>query len=175
MPYYIRNAVLDDLLALESLLTAYMQETYHRPWGGTTQKLAQDGFGAELQMVVAETENQQLIAFAAWQSSYDLHHCLKGGEVMDMFVEPNYRGRGVAVQLIIAIATQIEQQGGVYLRGQAVENPSVQHFYQRCSWHFSGVECYVSGRAFRRLIELSGQRMRDVVRNLPEPAWNYEP
>ncbi|MFM7447547.1 MAG: GNAT family N-acetyltransferase [Leptolyngbyaceae cyanobacterium] len=175
MSYCIRNVVPDDLLALEGLLTAYMQETYQCPWGGTTQKLAQDCFGAEFQMVVAETEDQPLIGFAVWQSSYDLHHCLKGGEAMDIFVEPNYRGRGIAVQMLITIATQIEQQGGVYLRGQAVENPSVQHLYQRCAWHFSGVECYVSGRAFRRLTELSGQSLRDVVRNLPEPAWNSEP
>ena len=60
MPFSIRNAVPEDVLALENLLTAYMQETYRCPWGGTAQKLAQDGFGAELQMVVAEAENQQL-------------------------------------------------------------------------------------------------------------------
>lgn len=173
--YYIRSATPNDIPDLEKLLTAFMQATFQRAWGGTTQKLAQDGFGSEFQMMVAETEDQQLVAFAAWTSAYDLHHCIKGGEIIDMFVVPVHRGRGVAIQLIMAIAIQIQQQGGVYIKGQAVENPSVQRLYQRCAQCFPGADCYVSGRAFRRLIELSGQRMRDVVRNLPEPAWNSEP
>lgn len=175
MLYHIRNATPNDIPNLEKLLTAFMQATFQLPWGGTPQKLAQDGFGSEFQMVVAEAENQQLVAFAAWTSAYDLHHCVRGGVIIDMFVEPSYRGRGVAIQLIMAIATQIQQQGGVYIKGQAVENPSVQRLYQRCAKCFPGADCYVSGRAFRRLTELSDQSLRDVVRNLPEPAWNYEP
>lgn len=175
MPYQIRIATPDDILGLEKLLIAFMQETFQRSWSGTSQKLAQDGFGAEFEMVVAEAENQKLIAFAAWTSAYDLHHCLKGGTVIDLFVTPAHRGRGVAIKLIIKIATQIQQQGGVFITGQAVENPSVQRLYQRCAHCFPGAECYVSGRAFRRLTELSGQSMRDLVRNLPEPAWNYDP
>lgn len=180
MQYHIRSATLDDSATLAVIITAFMQETFQRPWGGTPQKLAQDGLGTALQIVVAEivvaeTDNRQLIAFAAWQPSYDLHHCIKGGEVMDMFVEPTHRGRGVAMQLIVAIALQIQQQGGVFIRGQAVENPAVQRLYQRCAHCFPASECYVSGRAFRRLTELSGQPLRDVVKNLPEPAWNYEP
>lgn len=175
MLYHIRNATLDDMPNLEKLLTAFMQETFQRPWGGTLQKLVQDGLGAEFQMVIAEAEDQKLIAFAAWISSYDLHHCIKGGEIIDLFVEPVHRGRGMAIRLITAIATQIQQQGGVYIKGQAVENPSAQRLYQRCARCFPGSDCYVSGRAFRRLSELSDQSLRDVVKNLPEPAWNYEP
>jgi len=110
MPYHIRNATPDDMLALEKLLTAFMQETSQGLWGGTTQKLAQDGFGAEFQMVVAKAENQQLVAFAAWISSYDLHHCIKGGEIIDMFVEPAHRGRGVVIQLIMAIAPKFNNR-----------------------------------------------------------------
>ncbi len=175
MPYHIRDATPKDIPHLETLLKAFMQETFQRSWEGTGQKLARDGFGTEFKMVVAEAANHQLIAFAAWASSYDLHHCVKGGEIMDMFVEPAYRGRGVAAQLIVAIATQIQQQGGVYLKGQAVENLNAQRLYKRCSWHFSAIECYVSRRAFRQLTELSNQSSRDVVRNLPETAWNHEP
>lgn len=175
MPYQIHNAMPDDIPNLEKLLTAFMQETFQSPWGGTPQKLAHDGFGTEFQMVVAEVENHQLIAFGAWKPSYDLHHCIKGGEVIDLYVDPAYRGWGVAIKLMMAIATQIQQQGGVYIRGQAVENPAVQRLYQRCAHCFPTVECYVSGRAFRRLTELSGKEIRDVARNLPKLAWNYEP
>ncbi|MBD2075830.1 GNAT family N-acetyltransferase [Phormidium sp. FACHB-592] len=175
MPYHIRKATLDDIPDLEKLLLAFMQETFQRAWGGTPQKLAQDGLGAEFQMVVAEVENHQLIAFGAWKPSYDLHHCLKGGEVIDLYVDPAYRGWGVAMKLLMTVAVQIQQQGGVYIKGQAVENPSAQRLYQRCAQCFPGADCYVSGRAFRQLTELSEQHLRDVVRNLPKPAWNYEP
>ncbi|KAM3109141.1 GNAT family N-acetyltransferase [Phormidesmis sp. 146-33] len=115
MSYYIRNATPDDISNLAKLITVFMQETFQRPWGGTLQKLAQDGFGREFEMMVAEAEPQTLIAFAAWESSYDLHHCLKGGVVIDLFVDPIHRGRGVAIQLITAIAVKIQQQGGSYI------------------------------------------------------------
>ncbi|HHP7243660.1 MAG TPA: N-acetyltransferase family protein [Elainellaceae cyanobacterium] len=175
MSYHIRKATPDDIPRLEVLLMAFMQETFQRRWRGTPQKLLQDGFGAEFEMAVAEVSSQKLIAFAAWASSYDLHHCIKGGEVIDLFVDPAYRGQGVAVRLITAIATQIQQQGGSYIKGQAVENPAAQRLYQRCAKCFPGAECYVSGRAFQRLTELSGQQLREIVRNLPEQAWNFEP
>ncbi len=175
MPYHIRDATPDDISALEALLTAFMQETFQRPWKGSSQRLAQDGFGAEFEMMVAESANHKIVAFIAWRSSYDLHHCVKGGEVMDLFVDPAHRSRGVAIQLITALTAQIQQRGGSYLKGQAVENLSVQRFYQRFAQCFPGADCYVSGRAFRRLAELSNQRLRDVVQNLPERDWNYEP
>jgi hypothetical protein len=38
-----------------------------------------------------------------------------------------------------------------------------------------GGESYVSGRAFRRLAELSGESLREIVKGLPDTAWNYEP
>ena len=126
-------------------------------------------------MVVAEAENHQLVASGAWKPSSDLHHCIHGGEVIDLYIDPAYWRWGGAMNLIMAIATQIQQQGGVYIRGQAVENPSVQRLYQRCAHCFPTVECYVSGRAFRQLAELSGKEIRDVAKNLPKPAWNYEP
>ena len=113
--YHIRNATLEDTPNLQKLLMAFMQETFQRPWGGTPQKLEQDGLGAEFQMVIAEAENYPLVAFAAWISSYDLHYCMKGGQVIDLFVEPAHRGRGIAVRLITEIALQIQQQGGVYI------------------------------------------------------------
>lgn len=175
MPYCIRKITPDDIPELKVLLTTFMQETFCRPWGGTCDQLAQDGFGAEFEMVVAESSSQTLIAFAAWKSSYDLHHCIKGGDVMDLFVVPACRGQGVAIRLITAIAAQIQQQGGSYIKGQAVENPSAQRLYQRCAHCFPAAECYVSGRAFRQLAKLSSQSLRDLIRNLPEQAWNYEP
>ncbi|PSN75824.1 hypothetical protein C8B47_30550 [filamentous cyanobacterium CCP4] len=96
MPYRVRPATLDDLPSLTALLEAYMQETFQRPWGGTPERLAQDGFGTEFELIVAVPEDQAPVAFAAWASHYDIHHCIKGGAVIDLFVEPAHRSRGGA-------------------------------------------------------------------------------
>jgi hypothetical protein len=86
MTYLIRKATQNDIPCLEKLLNVYMQESFQRAWGGTAQRLEQHGFGHEFEMIVAEASDQGVVAFAAWLSSYDLHHCMKGGEVIDLYV-----------------------------------------------------------------------------------------
>ena len=174
MTYLIRKAARNDIPCLEKLLNVYMQESFQRTWEGTAQRLEQHGFGHEFEMLVAEAPDQEVVAFAAWGSSYDLHHCMKGGEVIDLYVCPSHRGQGVAMLLIARIANEIQEHGGTYLRGQALDNPVAQRLYQRCAKCFPGAECYVSGRAFRQLAELSGKSVREIVRHMPETAWNYE-
>jgi GNAT superfamily N-acetyltransferase len=174
MPYLIRPAIPADIPQLCQLLDTYMQETFKRAWGGTPQQLEQDCFGAELEMLVAETPATEAIAFAAWKKSYDLHVCIKGGEVIDLFVCPEHRSRGIAINLLLAVASDIQKHGGVYIKGQAVDSRS-ERLYQRCARCFPGAECIVSGRAFRRLIELSGKGLREIVRGVPEQSWNVEP
>ena len=174
MPYIIRPAIPADIPKLCQLLDTYMQETFKRAWGGTPQQLEQDGFGVELEMVVAETLEKEAIAFAAWKKSYDLHFCIKGGEVIDLFVCPEHRSRGIAINLLLAVASEIQKHGGVYIKGQAVDTRS-ERLYQRCARCFPEADCIVSGRAFRRLTELSGKGLREIVRGVPEQSWNFEP
>lgn len=174
MTYLIRQANQNDIPRLEELLGNYMQELFHRTWGGTTQLLEQHWFHNEVGIVVAEAANQEIVGFVAWISSYDLHHCMKGGEVIDLYVSPAHRGRGLAMLLITDVATKIQGCGGTYLKGQAMNNPAARRLYRRCARCFAGDECYVSGRAFRRLAELSGKSLREVVSELPEMGWNYE-
>ncbi|HBE36614.1 MAG TPA: hypothetical protein DD990_36335, partial [Cyanobacteria bacterium UBA11368] len=94
---------------------------------------------------------------------------IKGGEVIDLFVCREHRGRGVAIKLLVAVANEIQKRGGVYIKGQAVDG-SAERLYQRCAWCFTAPECFVSGRAFRRLAELSGKGVREIVRGLPEQS-----
>jgi GNAT superfamily N-acetyltransferase len=173
MSYTIRKVQKRDISDLEKLLDAYMRETYDGAWAGTAERLEKDGLGNEFEMMVAETSGEEIVGFAAWISTYDLHWCLKGGEVIDMFVSPQHRGRGVALLMAIEVASEIQKRGGTYLKGGAVDNPVVKRFYQRIAMCLP--ECYVSGRAFRNLAGLSGKSVREIVRNLPETAWNYEP
>jgi GNAT superfamily N-acetyltransferase len=115
------------------------------------------------------------LSVLAWRKSYDLHHCLTGGEILDLYVLPEYRGRGVAPVLVCAVAAEMLRRGGAYVKGQAVEHRVVQRLYARFAMCFPGADCIVGGRAFRRLAELAGRSARVVARSLPEKSWNYEP
>ena len=175
MPYLIRKANQSDAPSLGELLEAYMRETYHGAWGGNNQLLEQHISGDEVEIIVAETLNGKVIGFVAWLASYDLHWCLKGGDVIDFYVCPPHRGGGAAVLLITKLAGDIQEDGGAYLKGGAVDNPMVRRLYQKIAMCLPDGESYVSGKAFRRLAELSGKSLREIIKEMPEAAWNHEP
>ena len=175
MPYLIREASQGDAPALGELLDAYMRETYHGAWGGNVRLLERHLVDNEVKIIVAETLDREVIGFIAWVASYDLHWCLKGGDVIDFFVCPPHRGRGAAVLLLTRLAGDIRGHGGAYLKGGAVDDPVVRRLYRKIAMCLPGGESYVSGRAFRRLAELSGESLREIVKRMPQAAWNYEP
>jgi GNAT superfamily N-acetyltransferase len=173
MSYLIRKADRSNDPTLGELLEAYMRETYHGAWGGNIQLLEQHLASNEVEIIMVETLNRKVIGFAAWVSSYDLHWCLKGGDVIDFFVCPSHRGRGAAILLITKLAGDVQQHGGAYFKGGAVDNPVVRRLYQKVAMCLPGGETYVSGRPFRRIAELSGESLRDIIRKMPEATWNY--
>jgi GNAT superfamily N-acetyltransferase len=175
MPYLIRKANRNDVPRLAELLESYMQETYQGAWGGNAQLLERHLVNNEVEIIVAEALNRDVIGFVAWVDSYDLHWCMKGGEVIDFYVLPSERGRGAAMLLIAELAADVQGCGGVYLKGGAVDNSVVRRLYRKIAMCLPGGESYISGRAFRRLAELSGKSLREIVKNLPDTAWNYEP
>ncbi len=93
---------------------------------------------------------------------------MKGGVIVDLFVCPQHRSRGVAVLLAINLAKQIQECGGTHLKGGAVNSPIAGRLYHRIAMKLSDNEYYVSGRAFRHLASLSGKSLREIVRILPE-------
>ena len=175
MTILIRRIDQNDIPLLEKMLADYMRETYEAGWGGTAGQLERDFFGGAFQMLVAETIDQKIAGFIAWVPTYDLHYCLRGGDILDFYVSPEKRGRGVGLLLAIEAAAEIQKCGGAFLKGGAVENPQVRRFYSRIAMIFSDGETYVSGRAFRHLAGLSGKNLREIARDLPNAAWNYEP
>ncbi|MGI9037194.1 MAG: GNAT family N-acetyltransferase [Pyrinomonadaceae bacterium] len=175
MSYSIRKADFGDVSQLEKLLDDYLRETYNSVWAGTAERLKSDGFGREFEMLIAKNTSQEIVGFIAWNSGYDLHHCLKGGTVIDFYVAPKNRGHGAGLLLAIEAAAEIEKSGGAFLHGGAVENDSVRRFYNRIAISFPNGECYISGRAFRHLASLAGKSVREIIKNLPESDWNYQP
>jgi GNAT superfamily N-acetyltransferase len=127
-----------------------------------------------VEIIVAETIDHEIIGFIASVNSYDLHWCVKGGDVIDFYVSPSHRGQGAAMLLIAGLAAEVKKHEGAYLKGGAVNNPVVRQLYQKIAMCLPDGETYISGRAFRHLAELSGKSLREIVKNLPQTAWNYE-
>jgi GNAT superfamily N-acetyltransferase len=175
MSYLIRKAVQKDVSQLGKLLDAYVRETYQGAWGGNVGLLERHLIENAVEMLLAETPGRETVAFIAWTYAYDLHWCMKGGLIVDLYVCPAHRGRGAAVLLAVCLAEEIQKRGGTFLHGGAVENAVVHRLYNRVAMVQPNGECYVSGRAFRHLANLSGKSVREIVVNLPEAAWNYEP
>ena len=175
MFYLIRQANQNDIPQLAKMLEDYIRETYQGAWGGTAERLKQDISTGDVEITVAETSESEIAAFVASIITYDLHYCMKGGEIIDFYVSPLHRGRGAAVFLITDLAAEVQKRGGMFLKGGAVENEIVRRLYGRVAMCQPNGESYVSGRAFRHLAGLSGKSLREIVRNLPETAWNYEP
>jgi GNAT superfamily N-acetyltransferase len=172
-PYRTRAAASDDVAALVPLLEAYMAETYGDRWHGDPETLARD-LGGRCTIEVAVAEDGRLVGLLAWATGYDLHHCAAGAEVIDLYVAPPWRGRGVALSLACAAAARAQRLGGRWLKGTAVETGSGRRLYGRIAVCGATRECTVGGRAFRRLAELAGRPPREMAAGLPEPGWNHE-
>jgi ribosomal protein S18 acetylase RimI-like enzyme len=169
----IRPADPADDAVLGVLLQQYMREVHSAPWEGSLEGLSQAREDGNLHIVVCG-EVGRPVAFAAWLTSWDLHRCVSGGEILDVYVSPWDRGRGIAARLVMRIAADVQLQGGRYLRGKALERGSATRLYQRVAVSYPGANISVSGRAFRALAALSGANPREIVANLPDRTWNEE-
>jgi GNAT superfamily N-acetyltransferase len=171
--YLIREVGPDDVHILAALLRAYMLETYHDEWRGSVNGLLQDGFGARFRALIA-TLADQAVGFAAWERSYDLHHCLGGGHILDLYVAHRHRARGIAVQLIARAAGVIHSEGGAFIKGGAVEGGTGSRLYGRFAPAF-GNDYILGGKAFRHLAAQSSLPVRKLARSLPKREWSFEP
>jgi Acetyltransferase (GNAT) family len=84
----VRAADQRDVPTLVQLLEAYMHETFKVAWRGSAEALRRDGFGQEFECQVVVTSDGRVIGFVAWTKSYDLHHCMTGGSILDLYVLP---------------------------------------------------------------------------------------
>lgn len=170
MSYQIRKANQNDIQNLEKLLNGYYQGNWH----GNSDRLKQDLDSGIFEISVAENDGKELVGFLVWTLTYDLNWCFKGGEVIDFYVSALHRGHGAALLLTIEMAKETQLRGGVFLKGGSA-NPVVHRTFQRIAMCLPDGEFYVSGRAFRHFAGLSGKNLREIVKDLPEADWNYEP
>jgi GNAT superfamily N-acetyltransferase len=169
----IRAFAMADADPLSVLFDGYMRETYGEPWSGSAEALRRDAAAGYVGVLVAEESAGIRVGFLVWVDSYDAHHCVRGAEVLDLYVAPRWRGRGVAVRLIAAAAAEIARGGGRYVRGSVAGSGSGHRLYRRIGI-CDPCGCIVSGRAFRRLGDLGALPLREIVRALPPQEWNRE-
>ena len=171
--YAVREARPDEAHAVAGLLRAYMLETYDQEWRGSVSGLLEDGFGARFRLLLAVLA-QQGVGLLAWETSYDLHHCLVGGHVLDLYVSPRHRARGIAVQLLARAAGIIHGEGGAFIKGGAVDGGTGSRLYGRFAPAF-GNDYILGGKAFRHLAVRSTLPLRELARSMPMRDWNFEP
>lgn len=170
----IRGAHAKDATPLAVLFQSYVSEAFGADWAGSPEQFAKDIASQDARVLVAENGTRTLVGFVAWARSYDFHHCVRGGTIEDLYIVPQVRNQGLGVRLVLAVAGKIHENGGVFLRGMSVDAPAVAKLYERVAVCHGTQECTISGRAFRRLVELRGRTLREIAGQLPEPAWNYE-
>lgn len=169
----VRDAAVEDLTQLTGLLDEYMEETYQRRWAGKREDLARDILGRECHTLVA-VDDAELVGFAIWQRCYDVHHCLHGGELLDLYVQKAARGSAFAPQLLLAVISAVSRNGGKFLRGKGVSAQG-DSLYERFAVTFPGTEFILGGRAFRELGALKGVPLRQAMRAIPPKSANFEP
>jgi GNAT superfamily N-acetyltransferase len=162
------------LSQVAALMPLYMSEAYGAEWRGSEEALQVAAAEGTLRILVAANRAEGVAGFIAWTPAYDLHWCVAGGAVLDLYVCPEARGRAVAIRLLAAAAAQLRLDGGAFLRGTALDTGRGKALYGRTAVCNPTMECTLSGRAFRELAELEKLPARELVRRLPSAAWNYE-
>lgn len=173
--YTIRDLAASEVNEVLDMYKRFTQEILRIASTLTTDHILRDGFGKKFSMAVAECTNTlQLVGFVAWQCSYDLHWGTTGATVLDLYVLPEHRCRGLAPLMLQRVASLVKENGGTFLSGQSIVNPThPQRLYRRIAVEVAGAECILGGRAFRAFAELESESLKRFVKGLPPKEWNY--
>lgn len=173
----IRAASPADACALAALLSDYLRESFPGHLGTPAAVLEREVLSdaSNVRVLLAEVGIGP-IGFVTWHRVYDLHWGKGGADVSDLYVAPAHRGTGVALALVAAVCGAADREGLTYLSGGSFDRASaVGRVYERVAVALDSAVCHCSGRAFRRLAALAGQTPREILRQLPPKAWNFEP
>ena len=170
----IRLAAPTDAVALERMIREYLHESYAGHLGTPAATLQHEVLvGTTTQRVLVAERPAGLTGFVAWDGVYDLHWAVRGAQVADLYVAPEARGLGVALELLAALCSVVAREGGAFIRGGAYDRPGTRAFYGRIAVvEPSSGETHLSARAFQHLASLSGLPARAIARALPPLEWN---
>jgi len=114
----IRAATIDDAATLATLIEGFAQNHPGATHPRSVEAMTEAYLGPDpVSRVLLVERNRTAIAFGAWRKTYDPYWSYFGGEVMALYVEPAWRGRGVALSLVAKIAAEVRAHGGRFLQG----------------------------------------------------------
>ena len=93
--------------------------------------------------------------------------------MLDLFVAPEARGWGMALELLAFAAGEIRQDGGLYIKGTIAGDPHNRRLYSRAAVVEAGTGCTLSGRAFQVVADGWHLDPRAALRALPPVSANY--
>jgi GNAT superfamily N-acetyltransferase len=164
--------LLTTLNALGGLLRSYLSGTFSAEWRCDRDAL-RHALGDGIVTVLLASTEKGASGFIAIVDDYDLHHCVRGLRVIDLYVVPDSRGRAVAIRLLAHVAARAMALDCRYVRGEAVESIPTRRLFERIAIR-TGDSFNVSGKALTLLAALRDGDPRDIARRLPTPAMNYE-
>ena len=134
MAVVIREARPDDAAGIAELANALSLHEGVEP-GFSEDKVLRDGFGAQpaFSALVAE-DNGVLCGYALVTDFYDTDRAGRNLWMLDLFVRPDWRRRGVARALLAAVAAEAVRRNAVSLWfGVLSSNSEARAFYEAFS------------------------------------------
>lgn len=137
MPATIRPAGPGDADALVRLIGGLNAHVGAETGRMTRQVLMRDAFGPAptLSLLVA-ADGAAVVGYAAWCDAYDTEHAMAGVYLIDLFVEPPARRRGIARRLMAAVAAAARTRGRGFVWWTALPtNAEAAAFYASIASH----------------------------------------
>jgi diamine N-acetyltransferase len=155
-PLAIRSARPGDAALIHALIRdlAEYEKLLHEVDGGEND-IARDLFGANPRVFAEVAEWQgEAVGFALWFYNYSTFRGRHGLYLEDLFVRPEFRGRGIGKALIVNLAQRCVTEGLVRFQWSVLDwnTPSIE-FYQSLGAKLTPewLGCRVEGEALAQL------------------------
>lgn len=163
----IRAATLDDAGTLAALIDGFAQNHPGATHPRSVEAMAEAYLSQDpVSRVLLAERKGAAIAFGAWRKTYDPYWSYFGGEVMALYVKPAWRGHGVALSLVAAIAAEIQAYGGRFLQGNYGD--TVAPLYERMAVGRDERACHLSAEDFETIATAAGRSPREILRRWRE-------
>jgi len=151
---FLRPGRIDDCAQIERFQAALLAEIGLPPRPGATDLLRADAFGSDPALTIIMAERQGVPAgYALFWPTYDTESASRGGWLSDLYVAPEARRHGVALQLMAEVARHTADRGGRYLVWLVhASNHRARAFYRRIAEEWTdGIPCICAGERFAAL------------------------
>lgn len=137
MPATIRQAMPADAEALVRLIAGLNTHVGAETGRMTREVLMRDAFGPapELSLLVAD-DGAAVLGYAAWCDAYETEHAMAGAYLIDLYVDPPARRRGIARRLMAGVAAAARARGRGFVWWTALPtNTEAAAFYASIASH----------------------------------------